>query len=197
MSNFLGTNFTRGIRNNNPGNLRYTAIPWQGKVSYAQNKDWEINPSNVVKEFEQFVNMAYGIRAMAIDITGDVKENNYSLAQLIYEYAPPHENDTTAYIQTVKQRAGIADANAPLQFTFLSLSEVLRAMIMMENGADGNKVTNQDIVDGINLMPATVLETLGEFVVDNKESIGGALLGLTVTGALLYTGYRYYKNRAA
>lgn len=197
MSNFLGTTYTRGIRNNNPGNLRYTAIPWQGKLSYANNKDWSGTPTNIVKEFEQFSNMAYGIRAMAIDITGDVAENNYSLGQLIYEFAPPSENNTALYIQQVKQNAGIADANAPLKFTFLSLSEVIRAMINMENGADGARVTNQDIVDGINMMPATMLETLGEYVVENKETIGGALLGLTVGGALLYGGYRYFKSKAA
>lgn len=197
MSNFLGTTYTRGIRNNNPGNLRYTAIPWQGKLSYAANKDWSGTPTNIVKEFEQFSNMAYGVRAMAIDITGDVAESNYSLAQLIYEYAPPSENNTALYIQQVKQNAGIADANAPLKFTFLSLSEVIRAMIIMENGADGARVTNQDIVDGINMMPATILETLGEYVVEHKETVAGTLLGLTVGGALLYGGYRYLKSKAA
>ena len=43
----------RGLRNNNPGNIRRNSDVFQG----------EINPSRD-KEFKQFKNMAYGYRAM-------------------------------------------------------------------------------------------------------------------------------------
>lgn len=48
----------RGIRNNNPGNLRW-GDPWQGLVPEAQRTD---------KDFCQFVAPAWGIRALAITL---------------------------------------------------------------------------------------------------------------------------------
>ena len=48
------TDLPRGIRNNNPGNLIYTTIAWEGKISYANNRDWSGTPTNIVKKFEQF-----------------------------------------------------------------------------------------------------------------------------------------------
>lgn len=51
---FLGTNNPRGIRNNNPGNLKISNSPWNGKIPIAQNTDGT---------FEQFKSLAYGTRA--------------------------------------------------------------------------------------------------------------------------------------
>ena len=40
MSSFLGRKeLTRGIRNNNPGNLVLTNIAWQGKIPNSQNTE--------------------------------------------------------------------------------------------------------------------------------------------------------------
>lgn len=51
---FLGTNNPRGIRNNNPGNIKIGNSAWQGKIQAA----------NTDGTFEQFVSFPYGARAM-------------------------------------------------------------------------------------------------------------------------------------
>lgn len=46
---------TRGLRNNNPGNIKISGNAWQGKIPPAQNTDGT---------FEQFTDMAHGLRAL-------------------------------------------------------------------------------------------------------------------------------------
>ena len=54
-----------GLRNNNPGNLRFTSIKWVGKVPRAENIDGA---------FEQFRHLRYGIRAMILDLRSDISK---------------------------------------------------------------------------------------------------------------------------
>lgn len=83
MSSFLGRkDLTRGIRNNNPGNLRVTPDKWVGKIPLSQNTDLN-------KSFEQFTEIKYGIRAMLIDLLGDIGKGKDTIRKLISEYAPP------------------------------------------------------------------------------------------------------------
>jgi hypothetical protein len=87
----------RGIRNNNPGNLRKTGIPWLGKVVPGTDAS-----------FEQFKTMPYGIRAMLLDIIGKHKRGLNTIQELISVWAPPVENDTSGYINSVATRSGIS-----------------------------------------------------------------------------------------
>ena len=115
----------RGLRNNNPGNLRISNIKWLGKIPNNQNTD---------KSFEQFTTMHYGLRAMATDIINDVsKKNLNTLASLINAYAPPTENDTTNYINVVSKSTGIAP-NQQIKLTNDLLAELMLAKIFVENG---------------------------------------------------------------
>ena len=87
---------TRGIRNNNPLNIRRGTSRWVG--CRAQVTD---------KEFEEFTTMAFGYRAawklmdtyrMRLRQAG----KSYTLENIIHRWAPPEDgNDTTAYIRTV------------------------------------------------------------------------------------------------
>ena len=83
------TNLSRGIRNNNPGNLVKTSIQWKGKVKGSDSR------------FETFANIYYGVRAAGLDLIADIKKGKNTIRKLITEYAPPNENDTTAYINKV------------------------------------------------------------------------------------------------
>ena len=47
----------RGLRNNNPGNIRMSDTTWQGKISKEFNTDTN-------KAFEQFESLEYGLRAL-------------------------------------------------------------------------------------------------------------------------------------
>jgi phosphotransferase system IIB component len=135
----------RGIRNNNPGNLRVSTIKWQGKVPLDQNSD---------KSFEQFTNMAFGIRAMATDLINDVAKGKDTLRTLIAEYAPPNENDTTGYINQVANRVGISP-DQKLKLDNALLKKIIQAKIIVENGIKAAQLIPGTTVDqGINMINA-------------------------------------------
>lgn len=92
-------NLPRSIRNNNPGNLRLTAINWKGKVPKDSNTD---------KSFEQFTSPVWGFRAMAMDIINDVKKGKNTPLELIKEYAPASDgNNTLSYATKVAASIGV------------------------------------------------------------------------------------------
>lgn len=80
----------RGIRNNNPLNIR-KGSNWIG-LSKTQN-----DPS-----FCQFDSMTYGLRAGLIIIrTYMTKYKLTTIHSIVSRWAPPKENDTTAYVKSV------------------------------------------------------------------------------------------------
>jgi len=117
-------NLPRGIRNNNPGNLRMTSIPWKGKISVARNTDGA---------FEQFERYVYGIRAMMKDIINDMGEGKNTIRKIINEYAPASENATEAYIDQVSRYTGFGP-DQPLAPTYLTFVRLIPEMIKHENG---------------------------------------------------------------
>jgi len=118
-----GMSAPRGIRNNNPGNLIITGIEWNGKVPVEQNTDGV---------YEQFHAPVWGIRAMYIDITGDIeRKGQNTLRTLISAYAPEHENDTEAYIKHLSQRLGLAPEQPIKPGHYRPL---LESIILHENG---------------------------------------------------------------
>jgi hypothetical protein len=116
----------RGIRNNNPGNLVKTSIAWKGKVPHSQNTDGR---------FEQFISMEYGLRAMVMDLMNDMRKGKDTLEKLIAEFAPPGENNTRAYINTVAKAANLPPA-LKLSPTRENMFALVRAMTKVENGMD-------------------------------------------------------------
>lgn len=144
MSSFLGRNdLARGIRNNNPGNLIFTNISWQGKLSYSQNTD---------KHFEQFNELKYGIRALILDVYNDIKKGKNTIKKLITEYAPPSENDTTAYIDSVSKATGLKSDMVFKVVDFDLTYNLVKAIIKRENGKDASKVADSDILDAFDLI---------------------------------------------
>ena len=86
---------TRGIRNNNPLNLRHSADQWQG----ARKEQTD-------KSFVQFESMAYGYRAAWKTLDSYWKHfkqlrQPFTVRAIISRWAPPSENDTDAYVSTV------------------------------------------------------------------------------------------------
>lgn len=129
----------RGIRNNNPGNLVITSIPWKGKVPVKENTDGR---------FEQFRDtdgvpgIVWGIRAMMMDVRGDIRKGKVTLVSLIGEYAPKYENDTGAYIKSVSKQTGIGQHEL-LHSDGETMCKLIRAMSRVENGR--HWLTNQQI----------------------------------------------------
>ena len=144
--NYLNNkNYPRGIRNNNPGNLVYTAINWQGKIPFAQNQDEN-------KRFEQFTEMKYGIRAMMRDIINDIKKGKNTITSFIHEYAPKFENNTGNYITVVSKLSGIG-VNEDIELTEKNIIGLCKAMVIMENGTTNAKlVTDQNYNDAVSIL---------------------------------------------
>jgi hypothetical protein len=114
---------TRGIVNNNPGNIRKGATAWQGAVSGTD------------PVFVTFDTPQSGIRAMAkVLLTYQRHHGLDTLAELIERWAPAAENDSFAYIDDVATRLGIdPDERLDLGNPAL-LAALCGAMIRHENG---------------------------------------------------------------
>ena len=115
----------RGIRNNNPGNIRH-GQNWQG-----------LNPEgrNIDPAFCVFKEPKYGIRALAKVLINYKKIHGLNtVRQIISRYAPPNENQTNAYIKTVAEQIGVYPD------TIINIEErgvltvFIKAVIRMENG---------------------------------------------------------------
>ncbi len=149
-TSFLNRNdLTRGLRNNNPGNLVYTSIGWNGKIPLEKNTDWSGTPSNIKKQFEQFIELRYGIRALMRDLINDHKKGKKSVVDLISEFAPAFENQTQAYINTVIKNIGMSIVNELTEDVLLKLC---KAIIRVENGKDAALITDKDYQDAINIL---------------------------------------------
>lgn len=139
--NYLNNpNYTRGIRNNNPGNLVRSANNWQGKIPYSNSLD---------AHFEQFVSMKYGIRAMMRDIISDYSKGKTTVTALISEFAPAFENNTAAYINSVVTGIG---ANIIGELTKEKLILICKAIVKVENGADAKYISSQDYEAAYNIL---------------------------------------------
>lgn len=82
----------RGIRNNNPGNIRHSPTKWLGQSEVQLDKD-----------FVTFDEMKYGVRAICkILQTYQTKYHLQTVEQIIERWAPPSENNTAAYIEAIQ-----------------------------------------------------------------------------------------------
>jgi len=87
----------RGVRNNNPLNIRDSGNDWEGKTGL-----------NLDKQFEEFKSPVYGFRAGARILRSYYRQGYKTLAQMIYRFAPANENNTELYVKQVSQWSGIA-----------------------------------------------------------------------------------------
>jgi hypothetical protein len=123
------TTLPRGIRNNNPGNVRRSSDNWLGAA--AQQSD---------AEYVQFIGPEYGLRAMGrILLNYSARHGLNTVAGIVSRYAPAHENPTNAYIANVSARLfpGVPPAvAAATRFDVAArLPELMRAMVIQEQGA--------------------------------------------------------------
>lgn len=120
----------RGIRNNNPLNIRIGNV-WLGE---------EPHPTD--NEFEQFVSMFYGLRAGFILLRRYIRRYHLTtVPDIISRWAPNNENNTMKYIDTVCQLSGIAP-DAQLDYgDEETLVNLVDAMILVECGQHVDRST--------------------------------------------------------
>ncbi|KAA1194918.1 MULTISPECIES: structural protein [Photorhabdus] len=117
---------SRGIRNNNPGNIRW-GDDWQGLVPESQRTD---------KSFCQFISPEYGIRAM-IKILHNYnrKYNLKTVGGIISRWAPPNENNTDGYVNRVCKDTGVSCDQVIDVFNKIFMIKIIKAIITVENGS--------------------------------------------------------------
>jgi len=113
----------RGLRNNNPGNIRHGKSRWKGMAAAQPDK-----------AFVRFKTPFWGIRAMTLLLLNYHRMGRDSVRQVIERWAPPVENDTGAYVSSVAQSLGVAP-DAPLDWASdIVIANLVRAIIRHENG---------------------------------------------------------------
>lgn len=127
----------RGIRNNNPLNIRVGNV-WLGEVK---------NPTDPL--FEQFNSMEYGLRAGFVLLRRYIRHyKRQTIEDIISSWAPSNENNTKAYIDTVVKVSGIP-SNRILHYSDKeSMCKLVDAMCFVENG---KHVSMEKITKGYDL----------------------------------------------
>lgn len=115
---------TRGLRNNNPGNIRLSHTLWQGEVRPSQDKS-----------FCQFKTMAYGYRAL-IKLLQNYRRVNgcCTIADFINRWAPPVENNTSGYIRRVCTEMQVPTNHVPDIREKATMCAFAAAISQVENG---------------------------------------------------------------
>lgn len=115
---------TRGIRNNNPLNIRHGKSQWQG-----------MSKQQTDRAFVQFTERKYGYRAAFVLLRGYIEKKGINtIGKIIARWAPSQDsNDTQAYVAYVASTTGI-QADEPLRFDDQqALVAIVRSMAQMES----------------------------------------------------------------
>ena len=100
------TKLPRGLRNNNPLNIRHSASRWQG--ARVEQTD---------KAFVQFISITMGYRAAWRILETyykrfEAQHKPFTPRNIILRWAPPNENDSEAYLRRVCQLTNLAGNEA-------------------------------------------------------------------------------------
>ena len=160
----------RGIRNNNPGNLRRSSDPWQGLAKDQTDPD-----------FCQFAGAKWGIRALARTLIAyQDRWGLKSVKRIISRWAPPNENDTGAYVKAVAEAVGVSP-DAPIDtHDYKILKPLTLAIIRHENGQQPYTDSEIDaglILAGVEPPQKPLAQT--RTVKGGQVAAGATLLGLT------------------
>lgn len=121
----------RGIRNNNPLNIRI-GNTWLGERQ---------NPTDPA--FEEFVSMEYGLRAAFCILRRYIRRyKKNTVPSIVSTWAPASENNTQRYIDIVCQRSGISPTQQIKYEDDTTMCKLAEAMAFVECGQhiDGKKI---------------------------------------------------------
>lgn len=122
---------TRGLRNNNPGNIvKGAGKPFQG----------EVVPSTDSR-FRQFATMEHGYRAILKLLVNYVKGGHDTIHKIINRWAPSNENNTANYISIVEAVTEINRNQVILPTDAKSLTAIAAAISFVENGVHADLPT--------------------------------------------------------
>lgn len=121
--NTPSTKAPRGVRNNNPLNIRI-GNTWLGEVP---------NPTD--SDFEQFVHVKYGLRAGFCILRRYIRRyKRNTVRKIVTAWAPSSENNTERYIELVC-KFGCLDADEEIHYEdSLTMCSLVQAMARVEVG---------------------------------------------------------------
>lgn len=113
----------RGIRNNNPLNIRI-GNTWLGEVP---------NPTD--SEFEQFVSPVYGLRAAFCILRRYIRRyGRNTVRKIVHSWAPSGENNCDAYIKIVCQQSKLDPDETLLYEDAERMWKLVQGMALAEVG---------------------------------------------------------------
>lgn len=114
----------RGIRNNNPGDIRHSKVRWVGEADDQPDPD-----------FVTFTAPEYGVRAICRTLLSYQSDHRCkTLRQLIARWAPPSENDTGAYLSAVSRACGVGPDQPVVVRQAAVMTPLVEAIIRHETG---------------------------------------------------------------
>lgn len=111
----------RGIRNNNPGNIRYGDFAKRHGATGADAGGFAIFPS-----------MAKGEAAAQALLGGYMNRGDNTIRKIVSRWAPSSENDTNAYINAVSRMTGLSPDGT---LSAANIPAISQAMFRQENGS--------------------------------------------------------------
>ena len=113
----------RGIRNNNPLNIRI-GNTWLGERA---------NP--IDQDFEEFVTIEYGLRAAFLILRRYIRRyHKNTVSSIVSTWAPSSENNTLRYIDTVCHRTGLTPTQPIAYEDKTTMCRLVAAMAFVECG---------------------------------------------------------------
>lgn len=114
----------RGLRNNNPGNIRITKDKWKG-----------LRPVQEDKEFFQFTEMKWGYRALIRTLQNYRRRHGcQTIADFIRRWAPSTENNTGGYISRICREMQVPTTYVPDVEDKTTMCAFAAAISQVENG---------------------------------------------------------------
>ena len=121
---------TRGLRNNNPLNIRHGKSQWVG-----------MREKQTDKSFVQFTSRKYGYRAAFVLLRNYITKGKDTIGKIIAKWAPSSDgNNTQSYINYVSSTTGISASHTLRWEDKDDLVEIVRSMAHMESGIIEDKV---------------------------------------------------------
>lgn len=112
---------TRGYRNRNPLNIRYS-----------KNNRWQGQQGSDAAGFCVFSAFIYGIRAAVLILKRYMQRGDNTISRIIERWAPPTENSTSRYIRFVSKETTIPPDKVLSIYERGKVCAILRAMIKVE-----------------------------------------------------------------
>ena len=116
----------RGLRNNNPLNIRHSAEHFQGEIAGTD------------KSFKTFSSPAYGYRAAFVILGTYLSQGCNTIEKIISHWAPPAENNTDSYIFQVEKYSGVPRNKVLTPAGGAEFIMIVAAMSFVENGQNAD-----------------------------------------------------------